>query len=305
MTEHRKPRILIAGEFSAGKTQLINGLLGRFVLPSNVTSTSLPPMWIVSQKTAPYRVTLSGERKPMPALNNVDVQDTLYCVMHSNAPLLAQVELIDTPGNSDPNIPSECWQRMLEHADYVIWCSNAVQAWRQSEKAVWRAMDERLRKNATMIITHADRLPDAKSAEKVMRRVQRDAAPFFDHFMMASLLDETDLERIEDHIVALAEGSLQPERAAASAPSPLPAPQTAPVATDDETLANVVALFEGDTAKSDLSAPWRLWHEITAHAPPQTNAEWEASLAIFIDRLGGLDPADIVPNPRPNTASGQ
>jgi len=42
----RKPRLLIAGEFSSGKTQLITGLLQEEILPSNVTSTSLPPMWI-------------------------------------------------------------------------------------------------------------------------------------------------------------------------------------------------------------------------------------------------------------------
>ena len=44
----RLPRILVAGEFSSGKTQLISGLLGEAVLPSNVISTALPPIWLVS-----------------------------------------------------------------------------------------------------------------------------------------------------------------------------------------------------------------------------------------------------------------
>ena len=39
----RKPRILVAGEFSAGKSTIINRLLGFELLPENVTSTSLPP----------------------------------------------------------------------------------------------------------------------------------------------------------------------------------------------------------------------------------------------------------------------
>lgn len=196
----RKPRILIAGEFSAGKTQLINGLVGGLiggpVLPSNVTATALPPVWLVRGEPALIRVGFSGRGEPLADLNTVDLEKTQYCVMAHPAPVLTGMDIIDTPGNSDPNMAAETWQRMLEFADAVVWCTNATQAWRQSEKAVWQAMPARLRQNATMVVTHADLLGSPAMADRVLQRVQREAGAFFESFLMASLLQREDLDRI-------------------------------------------------------------------------------------------------------------
>ncbi|SMX51284.1 GTPase [Actibacterium lipolyticum] len=199
----RKPRIMVAGEFSSGKTQLINGLLGATVLPSNVTSTSLPPIWIVGEDVSSFRLGTDGEKQQIETLDGVSVTDTSFCLLSNPAPILEHFDVIDTPGNSDPNIPPECWERMLEYADVVIWCTNAVQAWRQSEKSVWNEMPEHLTENSTILITHADRMPDERSTQKVMRRVKRDAEPFFSHFLMGSLLNQEDLAAISDHLIEL------------------------------------------------------------------------------------------------------
>ena len=201
----RKPRIMVAGEFSSGKTQLINGLLGATVLPSNVTSTSLPPIWIVGEDVSSFRLDTDGEVHQIETLDGIGVTDTSFCLLSNPAPILEHFDLIDTPGNSDPNIPPECWERMLDYADVVIWCSNAVQAWRQSEKSVWNEMPEHLTQNSTILITHADRMPDERSTQKVMRRVKRDAEPFFSYFLMGSLLQQDDLDAIADHLIALSE----------------------------------------------------------------------------------------------------
>ncbi|WP_141246561.1 GTPase [Actibacterium ureilyticum] len=201
----RKPRVLIAGEFSAGKTQLINGLLGQMILPSNVTSTALPPVWIMQGGDAKSAVDLDGQVQERDGFDGISVSETLYCMLGSGSDFLDTVELIDTPGNSDPNIPSECWERMLDYADVVVWCTNATQAWRQSEKAVWDEMPGHLRANATLLITHADRLPDTRARDRVLRRTKREAGKYFDHFMLASLLDTDDLATVRAHILEMAE----------------------------------------------------------------------------------------------------
>ncbi|WP_112310679.1 dynamin family protein [Pseudogemmobacter bohemicus] len=209
----RKPRILIAGEFSAGKTHLINGLVGVSVLPSNVTATALPPVWLVRGEPALIRVGFSGRGEPLADLSNVDLEKTQYCVMSNPAPVLTGMDIIDTPGNSDPNMAAEIWQRMLAFADVVIWCTNATQAWRQSEKAVWQAMPARLRQNATLVVTHADLLGSPAMTDRVLQRVQREAGTFFDHFLMASLLQREDLDRISAHLRMLS-GTLRLDGAA-------------------------------------------------------------------------------------------
>ncbi len=194
----RKPRIMVAGEFSAGKTQLINGLLGQEVLPSNVVSTSLPPVWLIGEGNAACRIALDGARHDLASIDDARLDGTHYLALSLDAPFLASFDIIDTPGNSDPNIPAEYWERMLDHADAVIWCTNATQAWRQSEKSAWKEMPERLRDNAVLLITHSDRMPDENAAAKVMRRVRRDVKEDFAAIMMASLIDP-------DHIAAIAQ----------------------------------------------------------------------------------------------------
>lgn len=248
-TKTRKPRILIAGEFSAGKTQLINGLLGGSVLPSNVTSTSLPPMWLVRDPATPFRLDLDGATHPFEGVATTRVDDTAFCLLSHPAPILEHMDLIDTPGNSDPNIPSAAWERMLGYADAVIWCSNAVQAWRQSEKSVWAAMPAHLTETATMLVTHADRLTEDGAAERVMRRVQRDAAPYFASFLMGSLVRQPDIDAVARHLLSLCAGlrqlpgAVQPDvdaargaaralPAVAAPPSPAPAPP-APATSND------------------------------------------------------------------------
>ncbi|WP_102222605.1 P-loop NTPase family protein [Acidimangrovimonas sediminis] len=203
----RKPRLLIAGEFSSGKTQLVTGLLGDAVLPSNVTSTALPPVWLVGGAGPCLAVGADGSPREVPGIDALDVETTRYSILAHRAPILETVEIIDTPGNSDPNIPAETWQRMVSYADAVIWCTNATQAWRQSEKSVWLEMPEGLRRSATLLITHADRMPDQRAADRVLRRVRREAEPFFSHFLVASLISAADVARIGAHVREVA-GSL-------------------------------------------------------------------------------------------------
>lgn len=202
----RKPRILVAGEFSAGKSELINCLIGESVLPTNVIATALPPVWLVRGDPALLRVDASGSTDPIKSLVNIDLDATQYCVLSYPAPMLEQMEIIDTPGNSDPNVSAESWQRMLEYADAVIWCTNATQAWRQSEKAVWQSMPDRLRKNSTLVITHADLITRERDTARVQSRVEREASRFFDSVHMVSLPDPKDGDRISAHLQLLCAG---------------------------------------------------------------------------------------------------
>ncbi|MBF9036225.1 hypothetical protein HKCCE2091_18425 [Rhodobacterales bacterium HKCCE2091] len=208
-SKDRKPRLLVAGEFSAGKTRLITGLLKDDVLPSNVTATALPPVWLVSGAPGIAAVDMSGIMSPVESLDAVTVENTQYCVISHPAEILKHVEIIDTPGSSDPNIPIESWEKMLGYADTAIWCTNATQAWRQSEKSVWKELPEHLVGDATLVVTHADRMASAETADRVMRRVRREARDFFRHFRMASLVSEDDVAGIADHILSVILGQTE------------------------------------------------------------------------------------------------
>ncbi|MEM9317980.1 MAG: dynamin family protein [Pseudomonadota bacterium] len=203
----RPPRMIVTGEFSAGKTRFINGLIGRSVLPSNVTSTSLPPVWLIYGDDVSFRIDLDGNVHEVESFAEVDVHDTLVYVNAVPAEILRHVDIIDTPGNSDPNIPATCWERMVGHADMMVWCTGATQAWRQSEKATVRDLPEDLRAQGLLLITQADRIPEERQREKLKRRVARDAAQFLPEIRMASLIDDAEVAKLRDEIIAMAEAT--------------------------------------------------------------------------------------------------
>ena len=313
----RRARLMIAGEFSAGKTQLINGLVGRNVLPSNVTATALPPIWLVGTPIeALAQVDLDKQIQKIDSLTDASVDGTFFCLRGTDSPVLRRYDLIDTPGNSDPNIPSESWERMLPFADSVVWCTNATQAWRQSEKSVWDEMPAHLKGNATLLITHADRIIDPHSADRVLRRVKREASKYFSTFLMVSLIKQDDIDLIARHLDTVVTG-LEKREGAPSVransfvrdPSlfalPLPALPSAPAESDLDSLDTMPAkvtprrvTVDGPNAVLALAAP----EEAPApkFVPELYEAEAEARMtatttsvrALMLDVSGGMEGAD-------------
>jgi hypothetical protein len=189
-TAPRKPRIALMGEFSAGKSTLSNLLLGARALPEKVTATRLSPVWISAGDAAPYRVDLSGETEPvqMQTLEQVPVEDTRMIRLFMQADILDVCDLIDFPGISDPNMPSEVWERLLPEVDSIIWCTHATQAWRQSEAAVWDMMPDALREASILLVTRFDKLLTDKDRARVLQRVKRETAGQFGAVFPIALL---------------------------------------------------------------------------------------------------------------------
>lgn len=200
-----RPRIMVAGEFSSGKTRLVNALLGEDLLPSAVTSTSLPPIWITHGEGRPECIGTDGRARSFDSVLALvdhvlggDLEAIHHCRIPHHSPVLLHFDLIDTPGNSDPNIPAACWERIVGHADMILWCSNVVQAWRQSEKSAWLAIPAEVAAQSHLVLSHADRLTDPLDREKVMRRVSHEAEGLFGAIHMASFLSDADTGTLLD-----------------------------------------------------------------------------------------------------------
>ena len=185
-----KPCVALMGEFSAGKTTLINFLLGEDVLPTQVTATHVPPVWISHGQGEPFYIDSDNHQNPIDLtdIQSLDVASVRYIKVFSEAEILKNMDLIDTPGISDPNIPEFHKDTAIENADAVIWCTHATQAWRESERSTWVALPEALRAGSILLATRSDKL-DERSREKVRRRLVREAGELFGNIVMFSATD--------------------------------------------------------------------------------------------------------------------
>ncbi|PWE31394.1 hypothetical protein DDZ14_12835 [Maritimibacter sp. 55A14] len=187
--KQRKPRIAFMGEFSAGKSTLTNMLIGADPLPVKVTATQLPPVWVSYGDQSAFREDNAGNVGPFD-LNNIDSispDETRVIRIFQKCDILELCDLIDMPGISDPNMSPELWQNVIEHADLVIWCTHATQAWRQSEAAVWDTLDPKLYSRSLLLLTRYDKLLNDKDRKRVLRRVRHETDGLFGGYFPISL----------------------------------------------------------------------------------------------------------------------
>lgn len=199
----RKPRIALMGEFSAGKSTLTNLLLGARPLPESVTATCLSPVWITQGEIGAEREHLDGSRTPvdLEELQTVPIDGTRAIHLSFDSAFLSDCDLIDCPGISDPNMPSDVWERLVPEFDAVIWCTHATQAWRQSEDAVWENFPEEVRAKSILLVTRFDKITEERDRLRVLARVKRETrgkfAGVFPIALLQALAAGDDAEKWE------------------------------------------------------------------------------------------------------------
>lgn len=185
----RRPVLALMGEFSAGKSTLLNMLVGQSVLPTQVTATKLPPVWLRHGTGAPYWLDRQGRRHPiaLEALSKVPLQEARFIRIYCEAEVLESCDLLDTPGISDPNLPMTLWHSVLGLAQGVLWCTHAGQPWRESERAAFEGLPERLRRHSLLLVTRADKITSESDRQKVDARLAREAGDLFKDRLFLSL----------------------------------------------------------------------------------------------------------------------
>ncbi len=190
-TPDRKPRIALMGEFSAGKSTLVNLLLGEDISPVKVTATQLPPVWYSHGASSMLRVDNAGDEVEISpdALTTISHAQTQAVKVFLETDVLEYCDLMDMPGTSDPNMPQKVWERLLESVDAVVWCTPATQAWRQSEAALWNELPERLRASSLLLVTRMDKLGKTADRERVIARLNFETNGLFKEVVPISLTE--------------------------------------------------------------------------------------------------------------------
>lgn len=178
----RKRRIALMGEFSAGKSTLMNLLLGCDPMPVRITATRVPPVWVshgprgaVLEQSNGTQTRFSGDDFSEAPMENTDL---IRFTMDSD--ILNLCDLIDIPGISDPNLDHETWLSLMGEVDCVIWCTHATQAWRQSEAALWEQVGAGVRGPNILVVTQFDKLRSERDRARVLARLKAEAGGAFE-----------------------------------------------------------------------------------------------------------------------------
>ena len=121
-TSDRKRRLVLMGEFSAGKSTLTNILLDKTPLPMRVTATRLPPVQISYGKPAAFAIGYNGESTEiaLDKISDVPFDETLMVNVYMESDVLQLCDLVDMPGISDPNMRQDIWENIIEPDDMQI-----------------------------------------------------------------------------------------------------------------------------------------------------------------------------------------
>jgi small GTP-binding protein len=181
--DHRSLRVVVFGEFSRGKSTLINALLGRVVLPAKLVPTTGHSTRLVYSRTEEIRVRDRNKqvtRHPLDRLDEfvlldaegsarTDVESLEVAVNH---PLLQSgVAIIDTPGVGDRHAQTQRARFAMATGDLILFVLDAKQILSRAEQelaAEWRT----LRKPVVLVVNFMNQI-DESQRDEIRERVER------------------------------------------------------------------------------------------------------------------------------------
>ena len=184
-------KMALAGEFSSGKTTLARMLLGQDFVTTKASASAMPTVRFRYGEREKITLITGEEQRGIASPNDLseaEMRAADALVVTISLPFLKRVELFDTPGTSDPTREFDQIIDIADEVDFIMWCTNATQAWRQSERAMWENLPTHAHVNSLLIVTHVD-LPKVKaSLPRLMKRMNKEASNMFRQVLPVDLL---------------------------------------------------------------------------------------------------------------------
>lgn len=150
--------LVVAGEYNAGKSTLLNSLLGLRVMPEGVTPT-----------TDKVTVITWGEELSEASLGDELVQRT------APVAVLRELSIVDTPGtNAIIRRHQELTERFIPRADLVLFVTSADRPYTESERQFLELISS-WGKKVAVVINKIDIIETEEERERVIRFVRENA----------------------------------------------------------------------------------------------------------------------------------
>jgi hypothetical protein len=182
-------RIVVLGECNSGKTTLVNGLVGAPLLPASVVTHTACPTVVGFAPRPALRAELADRRRvPLAWEDMALVQGHDVRRLDIGMPLrrLRGLSIIDTPGlDADDAASRVLALQSCRGADLAIWCTPAMQAWKESERRAWLSLPRRLRQRGFLAVTFADKIRSRSDLDRLLARLRSEAGGHFQEVLLA------------------------------------------------------------------------------------------------------------------------
>lgn len=148
-------RIAILGLPGSGKSELLNFLAGRHIIPPDVKFPTLELIFGQNSHT-----TLTGQDGTTTnysgiAVDQIKQAKPVFVKIETNLPTLKHTSFLEVVTGTSPNDQTAAIDWAMRRADMVIWCS---QGFSKAEQTLWSRVPDNLKDHSFFVLNRADTL---------------------------------------------------------------------------------------------------------------------------------------------------
>ena len=176
--------LMVIGDFKRGKSTIINAILGQNVAPTNVAPETFT-INCISYGEVPSTEAVLKNGKRVSLMKNDLCRDRLselldffpgeldYIAVRSDAPILKEIRIVDTPGLSDLDELDSQVKEFLFKADAIIYVASALSPFSESEQFFIASHIVPLNFSRLFVLVNMiDAMNTMEDIQKIVNRVQ-------------------------------------------------------------------------------------------------------------------------------------
>jgi GTPase SAR1 family protein len=172
-------RLAIMGLKGAGKSRLLNFLVGDEVIPENIR---LPSILVAWGKTPKIDYTLAnGKTKSLETfdINEISRLKPVFIRLRMPLPALKKISILEVVTSTNMADQQRALAWAAPSTDIALWCT---QEFSETESDLWNTLPGALQDHSFMIMTKADQHPDRAARERKLNLLKEAAEKRFHSF---------------------------------------------------------------------------------------------------------------------------